>query len=126
MLLRPLEKRWCCGCLESYFSCANIQLFHFNMALGAGKLTKFCKGIRKKKTTFSVSMAGIQHKIPTSLEGFIPYYPYVISETLGDGTLWKTCNVFLIFPTSFGWTSLEIKDNSDKLELPHICNTGVG
>lgn len=84
------------------------------------------KGVRKRQKIFSVSMGCIQHKIPTNLKGFVPYYPYIISETVGDYAIRKTSNTFLNFPTSFGWTSLETQDYLKKFELPHISNTGVG
>lgn len=71
-------------------------------------------------------MDGIEHMIPITLEGFVPYYPCIISETVGDYTLQETSNIFLNFPTSFGWTSLEIQDYLKKLELSRICNTGEG
>lgn len=80
---------------REFFSCASTQQFNFNVALETGKITKLLKGVRKIKKTFSVAVAGIQHKIPTNLEG-------VISETAGDIIFWKTCEIFLIFPTSFG------------------------
>lgn len=87
--------------------------------------------LRRHKKTFSLPMCGIQHKIPTHLEGFIPDYPYVIFEAVGDFTFGKPCNTFLIFLILFWWdkkldgTTLGIQDDSYKLELPHIYNIGV-